>query len=115
MRLRSQRYADSHDYNEAQTRELLIDVMLRESGWDPGAPDVREYKVQGMPGTSGTGYVDYVLWDDNGKPLALVEAKRTTRSYNTGKHQAELYANGLEADFAILTMIVLSNGYENWI
>jgi len=115
MRLQSRRFADSHDYNEAQTRELLIDVMLRESGWDPGAPDVREYKVQGMPGTSGTGYVDYVLWDDNGKPLALVEAKRTTRSYNTGKHQAELYANGLEAEFGIRPVIFLSNGYEIWI
>lgn len=115
MRLQSQRYADTHDYNEAQTRELLIDVMLRESGWDPGAPDVREYKVQGMPGISGTGYVDYVLWDDNGKPLALVEAKRTTRSYDTGKHQAELYADGLEAEFGVRPVIFMSNGYEIWI
>ena len=66
MRLQTRKYADSHDYNEAQTRELLIDVMLRESGWDPAARNVREYKVTGMPNSSGTGYVDYVLWDDNG-------------------------------------------------
>ncbi|MDZ7715627.1 MAG: hypothetical protein U5J95_05375 [Balneolaceae bacterium] len=75
MRLQTRTYADHHDYNEAETRELLIDVMLRETGWDPAAKNVREYKVSGMPNPSGTGYVDYVLWDDNGKPLALVRGQ----------------------------------------
>ena len=115
MRLQSRKYADNHDYNEAQTRELLIDVMLRESGWDPADRNVREYKVSGMPNASGNGYVDYVLWDDNGKPLALVEAKRTTRSYDEGKHQAELYADCLENEFNVRPVIFLSNGYETWI
>ncbi len=32
-----------------------------------------------MPNDKGTGYVDYVLWGDDGKPLGLVEAKRTSR------------------------------------
>jgi type I restriction enzyme R subunit len=36
-----------------------------------------------------------VLWDDNGKPLALIEAKRTTKDIEV-KHQAFLYANCLE-------------------
>ena len=116
MRLQSNRYADNHDYNEAQTRELLIDVLLREAGWDPSAPDVREYEINGMPGTqSGKGYVDYVLWDDDGKPLGLVEAKRTRRSYEEGQQQAKLYANCLEKEFGVRPVIFLSNGYEIYI
>ncbi len=115
MRLQTRKFADYHDYNEAQTRELLIDVMLRESGWNPADRNVREYKVSGLPNLSGTGYVDYVLWDDNGKPIALVEAKRTTRGYDQGKHQAELYADCLEKEFNVRPVIFLSNGYENWI
>lgn len=115
MRLQTRKFADNHDYNEAETRELLIDVMLREAGWDPGMPNVREYEVDGMPNPSGTGYVDYVLWDDNGKPLGLVEAKRTTRSYEEGKHQGKLYADCLEEEFGQRPIIFLSNGYEIWI
>ena len=115
MRLQTRKYADNHDYNEAETRELLIDVMLRESGWDPAERNVREYEVSGMPNKSGTGYVDYVLWDDNGKPLALVEAKRTTRSYDEGQHQAKLYADCLEKEFDVRPVIFMSNGYEIWI
>ncbi|WP_069132924.1 DEAD/DEAH box helicase family protein [Rhodohalobacter halophilus] len=115
MRLQTRKFADNHDYNEAETRELLIDVMLRESGWDPAAPRVREYKVKGMPNSSGVGYVDYVLWDDDGKPLALVEAKRTTRSVEQGQHQAKLYADCLEAQFDVRPVIFLSNGYQIWI
>jgi type I restriction enzyme R subunit len=115
MRLQTRKYADNHDYNEAETRELLIDVMLRESGWDPAERNVREYEVSGMPNKSGTGYVDYVLWDDNGKPLALVEAKRTTRSYDEGQHQSKLYADCLEKAFGVRPVIFMSNGYEIWI
>ncbi|MBO6794719.1 MAG: DEAD/DEAH box helicase family protein [Balneolaceae bacterium] len=115
MRLQTRKYADDHDYNEASTRELLIDVMLRESGWNPADPNVREFKVEGMPNGSGIGYVDYVLWDDDGKPIALVEAKRTTRDVGEGQHQAKLYADCLEARYQIRPVIFLSNGYEIWI
>lgn len=69
-----------HPRNEAETRKHLIDVSLREAGWDLKGINDKEYKVQYMPKStnkSETGYVDYVLWDDDGLPLALVEAKRT--------------------------------------
>ncbi|AXJ00900.1 type I restriction enzyme, R subunit [Cyclonatronum proteinivorum] len=115
MRLQSRRFADTHDYNESQTRELLIDVMLRESGWDPAAPNVREYEISGMPSKSGKGYIDYVLWDDTGKPLALVEAKRSNRDFLEGQEQARHYANALEKKFAQRPVIFLSNGYETYI
>lgn len=118
MRLQSLRFASDHDYNEAETREFLIDVLLRESGWDPAEKNVREYEVTGMPKSinkSGKGYVDYVLWNDNGEPLALVEAKRTTRNYEEGQHQAKLYADCLESKYGFRPFIFLTNGYKVWL
>ncbi len=60
-------------------------------------------------------YVDYVLWGSDGKPLALVEAKRTSRSVEDGKQQAKLYADSLERQFGQRPVIFLSNGYEHQI
>jgi type I restriction enzyme, R subunit len=106
---------DQHDYNEANTRKNLIDILLKEAGWNLDQPQCIEYEVQGMPTESGKGRVDYVLWGDNGKPLALIEAKRTTKDPRDGKHQAELYANCLEAQFGERPIIFYSNGYETWL
>lgn len=107
--------ADPHDFNEAQTRSNLIDVYLLEAGWNIDQPRCTEYEVQGMPNATGKGYVDYVLWGDDGKPLALVEAKATTKNPNNGKHQAKLYADCLETQFGQRPIIFYSNGYETWI
>ena len=90
---------DTHDYDEAETRSLIIDLLLKEAGWALDQPQDREYPVTGMPvsaSPSGRGKVDYVLWDDDGRPLAVVEAKRTTRDPQQGKQQAKLYADCLE-------------------
>lgn len=106
---------DNHDYGEAQTRDLYIDVLLREAGWDVTAPNVCEYPVSGMPNQADTGYVDYVLWGDNGLPLALVEAKRTKRDARIGQRQAELYADCLEKQFGQRPVIFYTNGYEHWL
>ncbi len=100
------------DPNEAKTRELLIDYMLEEAGWDLSLANVKEFKVRGMPNNLEEGYADYVLWGNDGKPLAVVEAKRTSRDYNSGRHQAELYAKCLENEFGQLPNIFLTNGYE---
>jgi len=103
------------DPDEAETRIRYIDVMLREAGWDPNGSNVAEYEVEGMPkgdGTIGTGYVDYVLWGDDGKPLAVVEAKRTRRDAKVGQNQARLYADCLEKKFNQRPVIFFSNGYE---
>ena len=67
-----------------------------------------------MPNDEGTGYVDYVLWGNDGLPLAVVEAKRTIRSPKEGKQQAKLYADCLEKEFKRRTFIYYSNGYEHW-
>lgn len=72
---------DTHNYNEAQTRDAFIDLLLKEAGWELTRPGKdTEYEVHGMPNNHGVGYADYVLWGDDGKPLAVVEAKRTRRS-----------------------------------
>jgi type I restriction enzyme, R subunit len=88
---------DDHDYNEAQTRDRFIDLLLAEAGWPLDQARDREFEVTGMPNTQGKGFVDYVLWGDDGMPLAMVEAKRTTRDAVVGQQQAKLYADCLEA------------------
>jgi len=115
--IKSQKRANpaDYDYNEAQTRKYFIDVLLKEVGWDITKPDSTEYEVEGMPNTTGLGYVDYVLWGDDGKPLGLVEAKRTMRDAKVGREQAELYANCLEKKFGQRPIMFYSNGYEHHI
>lgn len=110
----------SDEYSESQTREFMIDVMLREAGWDPKSKNAEEYEVLNcMPTASGekngTGYVDYVLWGDDNKPLALIEAKKTKVDPQTGGRQAELYANCLEQHHGQRPIIYFSNGYKTWV
>ena len=69
----------------------------------------------GMPSPSGKGFVDYVLWGADGKPLGLVEAKRTKCDARQGQQQAKLYADCLEAKFGQRPVIFYTNGYEHWI
>ncbi|WP_282087967.1 DEAD/DEAH box helicase family protein [Aquimarina algiphila] len=104
-----------HPRNEVETRIYLIDVALREAGWDLKGINDKEYKVAYMPEStniSETGYVDYVLWDDDGLPLALVEAKRTMESASKGENQAQLYADSLEKMHGRRPVMYYSNGYE---
>ena len=106
---------DEHNYSEAETRDYFIDLLLREAGWvftKPG--EDTEYPVVGMPNQSGEGFVDYVLWGDDGIPLALNEAKRTKRDARVGQQQAKLYADCLEKKFGRRPIIFYSNGYEHW-
>ncbi len=106
---------DTHNYSEAETRDYFIDLLLKEAGWPLDKPQDREYPVTGMPNAQGEGFVDYVLWGDDGKPLGLVEAKRTKRDARVGQRQAELYADCLEKRFGQRPIIFYSNGYEHWI
>lgn len=106
---------DTHDYGEAATRDNFIDLLLREAGWNPAGPNVAEYEVTGMPYGTGQGFVDYVLWGNDGKPLALVEAKATRHSALKGQQQAKLYADCLEKMTGQRPIIFCSNGYAHWI
>lgn len=111
----NQAVRDTHDYNEAETRDAFIDLLLHEAGWALDQERDTEFPVKGMPNQSGEGFVDYILWGNDGKPLGLVEAKRTRRDARVGQRQAELYADCLENEFGQRPVIFYSNGYEHWI
>ena len=105
---------DDHDYSETETRDFFIDLLLCEAGWALEEERDREFEVDGMP-DGKKGYVDYVVWGDDGRPLAVVEAKRTRRDPKVGQQQAKLYADCLEARFGQRPVIFYTNGYEHWI
>lgn len=105
---------DTHDYSEAETRDYFIDLLLKEAGWALADERDREFPIVGMPNESNEGFVDYVLWGDDGKPLAVVEAKKTTRDPHVGQQQAKLYADCLEAKLEQRPIIFYSNGCQHW-
>lgn len=114
----NQAVPDTHDYDEAQTRADIIDLLLHEAGWALDQKRDREFPVAGLPShdgnVSGRGFVDYVLWGDNGKPLALIEAKRSTRDAQAGQQQAKNYADCLEKTFCVRPLIFYTNGFQTW-
>ncbi|TGY67631.1 DUF4145 domain-containing protein [Enterorhabdus sp. NM05_H27] len=99
---------------EFETRRRYIDLDLRYAGWDLDRNVETEVEVAGMPNSEGVGYVDYVLNGKNGKPLAIVEAKRTMHDAKKGLQQARLYADCLEAQYGYRPFIFLSNGFETY-
>ncbi|MGC2857569.1 DEAD/DEAH box helicase family protein [Novispirillum sp. DQ9] len=118
---KGQQAADALKFDEATTRRRLIDVALADAGWNVGAPGVntpevgQEVEVSGQPTTSGIGYADYVLWDDDGKPLAVIEAKKTSVGADAGRTQAKLYADALEKKHGLRPAIFYTNGYDIWL
>jgi len=119
IRAANEQQPDPHDYTEAETRHYLIDLDLKRAGWPLDQKRDREYKVIGMPtskGTyTGTGYADYVLWGDDGQPLAVVEAKKSTADPAVGQQQAKLYADCLETMHGQRPLIFYTNGYTTWL
>ena len=107
---------EAHDWSEADTRRYKIDALLAEAGWTDlvEGRDI-EYEVHGMPSGSGVGYVDYVLWGDDGLPLAVVEAKKALKNPQVGQQQARLYADCLEDETGRRPVVFCSNGYEHWL
>jgi type I restriction enzyme R subunit len=105
--------------SEKETRRIYIDQLLKESGWInlKEGRDL-EYELAGMPkvtNKSGIGYADYVLWADNGLPLAVIEAKSTMYDARKGRHQAELYADCLEQMHGQRPIIFYTNGFDSHI
>lgn len=111
------------DLSEEETRKLFIDLMLKEAGWE--VLDTKglvqplkaciEVELEGMPNAHNKGFADYVLFGGNGLPLAVVEAKRSSKSAELGKHQATLYADCLEARYGVRPVIYYTNGFETYI
>ncbi len=92
--------------SEANAR-IIIDRLLRESGWvlsgDDGVVNVdTEIKNQ-------SGFADYVLKDRSDFPLCIIEAKKELISPLVGKEQARSYAKSLNCRF-----VILSNGVSHY-
>ena len=102
----------SYDPTEAQTRARYIDTMLLDAGWVKGVDWQEEVELAGMPNQAQVGFADYVLYGDDGKALAVVEAKRTSVDVAKGRQQANLYADLLERKYGRRPVVFLSNGFE---
>ncbi len=100
------------DISEYKTRKIYIDAMLSDAGWTEGKDWINEYELPGMPNKSEVGFADYVLFGDDGKPLAVIEAKRTCVDVSKGRQQAKLYADLLEKRFGRRPVIFLTNGFD---
>ena len=110
----------------AQSKEtdarILIDDQLRAAGWNPADKSqvLTEVSVSGShhvaePGSQATvlntadgdaiptGRADYVLLDQRGRPLAIIEAKKQAIQPYTAKQQALPYAKQIGAPFIFLT------------
>ena len=103
------------DLSEYKTRKLYIDSMLMDAGWTEGKDWINEVELPGMPNKSETGFVDYVLYDDMHRPLAIIEAKRTCVDVSKGRQQAKLYADLLEQKYKRRPVIFLTNGFDTHI
>lgn len=103
------------EISEAQTRAKYIDIELKLAGWKLGGDCAAEVPVTGMPNNTGAGFADYVLYGDNGKPLAVVEAKKAARDPIAGSQQAKLYADCLQAASGQRPLIFITNGFETYL
>lgn len=106
---------DIDEISEFDTRKIYIDVELKLAGWDFNKDIGEEIELFGMPNSAEKGYADYVLYGDNGKPLAVVEAKKTSKDPKIGREQAKLYANCLEKQYDVRPIIFYTNGLETYI
>ncbi len=116
---------------EADAR-IIIDDLLRQANWDPADKSqvVTEFTIHDKTwmvaesssppygpqdgdappssggideGDSQKGRADYVMLDGRGRPLAIVEAKRSAIEPYTAKQQALPYAKKIGAPFIFLT------------
>ncbi len=122
--------------SEAETRKIYIDLYLNEAGWDVLAPNSKtvlpngkeidsgtvfpgkaccEIPVEGMPNASGIGFCDYVLYGNDGKPLAIVEAKKTSVEALVGQEQVKLYGNCMKEKYGYVPVLYYTNGYEIYV
>ncbi len=109
------RHYNLDEISEFETRKRYIDLNLELNGWQIGSDCLEEVEVSHMDNTSGIGRVDYVLYGDDGMPLAVVEAKKTSVNPRIGKIQAKMYADALEKEKGVRPVIFYTNGIDYYI
>jgi type I restriction enzyme R subunit len=110
--------------NEAETRKALIDKQLLAAGWDINdlSQVSQEFDIsvplpEGVaePRTpyEGHQFSDYVLMGRDGKPLAVVEAKKTSKDAAIGREQAKQYCYNIQKQSGgMLPFCLYTNGLE---
>jgi len=114
--------------NEAETRRDRIDPKLREAGWNIDDPNQVLFEVDTINSDFKAGiyktqkdtletekekaYADYVLFDKNKNPIAVVEAKKTYVSTELGKKQAQEYAKDIKKQTGENVFLYYTNGEE---
>ena len=99
--------------NEGNTRRILIDSQLIKAHWNLRSQVKQEYAIEVVENGERTiKFIDYVLLDNKGDPLAIVEAKKWSRDPYEGKKQAEEYMNYLKITTNRDCFIFLSNGED---
>lgn len=112
-------------HNEAQTRQQIIDKRLLQAGWDVNNPSQVTSELDiwiGIPEDlapenvteySGHQFADYVLLGDDGKPVAVVEAKKTSKDARIGQEQARQYAENIQKNIGgEMPFVYYTNGYD---
>lgn len=103
------------EISEAETRKRYIDLIIENEGWTIGEDCIPEVEISGITTPSGKGKADYVLYGDNGVPLAVIEAKKLDIDPLIGKNQAKEYADALEKKYDVRPIIFFTNGLDYYI
>ncbi|MEG4202841.1 DEAD/DEAH box helicase family protein [Microcoleus sp. Pol7_A1] len=93
------------NFSKETDARINIDDLLRQAGWNPADKSQVMTEVSAQMADGGRGRADYLLLDQRGRPLAVVEAKKRAIEPYVAKNQALPYAQKLQAPF-----IFLSNG-----
>jgi type I restriction enzyme R subunit len=109
---------------EAQTRQEIIDERLARAGWDVKNPSQVTSELDiwiGLPEGvkepeheyQGFQFADYALLGDNGYPLAIVEAKKTSKDARVGQEQARQYAENIQKNSGKdMPFVFYTNGHD---
>ncbi|HNB10185.1 MAG TPA: DEAD/DEAH box helicase family protein, partial [bacterium] len=109
--------------NEKLTRKEIIDNRLKQAGWNvtDRTQVVEEFDIivdknlvqEASTPYAGHQYSDYVLLGKDGKPLAVVEAKKTSVDAAIGREQAKQYCYNIkETQGGELPFCFYTNGHD---
>ncbi len=121
---------ENEDINEYLTRKQKIDILLKEQGWnvkdksqvvievDTRQSDFKKRNYKDYKDTFEneleSKYADYLILDKRGDPLAVIEAKKTSKDPIIGKTQAREYAEDIKKQTKKDVFVYFTNGEEIW-
>lgn len=108
--------------NEKHTRKEIIDIRLKQAGWNINdrTQVVEEFDIiidenlvrEAPTPYAGHQYSDYVLLGKDGKPLAVVEAKKSAVDAAIGREQAKQYCYHIQKKTGLLPFCFYTNGHD---